>query len=141
MRALTMANIETMDGLAFERYVASLLKNEGYTNISMTEKYDMGVDIIATRNGIRWGIQVKRYSNMVKAEAVRQVVTALNTYHCERAMVVTNSYYSRPALQLAASNNCVLVDHNTLSEWVMRFQRSNASTTKDIAIKAPFHTS
>lgn len=122
LRALNLIDTHYMDGLAFEKYVAELLKSQGYTKVTLTERYDLGVDIIAVKDGIRWGVQVKRYSNMVKAEAVRQVVTALNKYHCQRAMVVTNSTFSDPAKILAATNNCVLISKNELAEWVITFQ-------------------
>ena len=112
---LRLSDIDTMDGLAFEKYVANLLEQQGYSNISLTEQYDYGVDIIATRDGICWGIQVKRYSGLVKAEAVRQVVTGLRVYGCDRAMVITNSFFSRVAVQLADSNDCVLVDRSGLA--------------------------
>lgn len=122
LRALNSIDINSMDGLAFEQYVAKLLKSQGYTKVVLTERYDLGVDIIAVRDGIRWGVQVKRYSTMVGAEAVRQVVTALRTYHCQRAMVVTNNTFSRPATILAATNNCVLIGKDQLAEWILTFQ-------------------
>ena len=109
-----LATIDTMDGLDFEKYVACLIKKQGFKNIMLTERYDLGVDIIADKDGERWGIQVKRYSGLVKADAVRQVVTALNIYHCDRSMVVTNSYFSKPAKILAGSNGCILIDRKTL---------------------------
>ena len=114
LRNPDMAVIDCMTGLEFERYIAGLLKNQGYTNVRLTEKYDYGVDIIANKDGIRWGIQVKRYSSLVKADAVRQVVTALRSYNCDRAMVVTNSTFSHTANELARSNDCVLIDRNIL---------------------------
>jgi HJR/Mrr/RecB family endonuclease len=80
--------IDKMTGLEFERYVARLLETQGYSNIRLTEEYDYGIDIIAIKDGITWGIQVKRYSGLVKADAVRQVVTALKKYHCDRAMII-----------------------------------------------------
>lgn len=110
-----LSDVDTMDGLVFEKYVANLLKQQGYSNISLTEQYDYGVDIIATKDGICWGIQVKRYSGLVKAEAVRQVVTGLRVYGCDRAIVITNSVFSRVARQLADSNDCVLIDRSGLA--------------------------
>ena len=103
-----------MTGLEFERYVARLLKTRGYSHIKLTEEYDYGIDIIAEKDGIRWGIQVKRCSGLVKANAVRQVVTALKKYNCDIAMVISNSTYSKVAKELAKSNQCVLVDRNGL---------------------------
>ncbi|HUY85222.1 MAG TPA: restriction endonuclease [Candidatus Dormibacteraeota bacterium] len=110
----SMAEIDNMSGLDFEKYVAALLKQQGYRKVKLTEKFDYGVDIIADKDGIRWGIQVKRYSGLVKAEAVRQVVTALKFYGCDRAMVVTNSTFSKQAKILAKSNDCVLLDRRYL---------------------------
>lgn len=114
-RSTALKTVDTMDGLAFEQYVAHLLRANGFRNVSLTEKYDFGVDIIAEKDGIRWGIQAKRYSGLVKADAVRQVVTGLRLYGCDRAMVITNSTYSAVAQRLAAGNNCVLIDRSELS--------------------------
>lgn len=100
LRALDTAAVDDMDPLEFERYVATLLRNRGFRNVALTERYDYGVDIIAHKDGVSWGVQVKHYKNLVKAEAVRQVFTALVRYKCERAMVVTNSVFSRPAKEL-----------------------------------------
>jgi len=113
----SMTAIDNMTGIEFERYVARLLKSKGYNNIRLTEEYDYGIDIIAVKDGITWGIQVKRYSGLVKANAVRQVVTALKKYNCDRAMVISNSTYSEVAKDLARSNECVLVDRKGLLEW------------------------
>jgi hypothetical protein len=113
-----VADVDTMTGLQFEKYVASVLKQRGFTNVQLTEQYDLGVDIVARKNGIKWGVQVKRYSGLVKADAVRQVVTALKFYSCDRAMVITNSNFSRVAIELADSNDCLLIDRRQLSSWL-----------------------
>jgi len=105
-----------MDGLRFEQYVADILRKQGYCNVSLTEQYDYGVDIVADKDGIRWGVQVKRYSSLVKAEAVRQVLTGLRLYGCDRAMVITNSTFSNVAKRLAEGNDCVLIDRAGLYE-------------------------
>lgn len=123
LRALDIAAIDAMDPLEFEAYVAKLLKYRGFRNVRLTERYDYGVDVIAEKDGIRWGVQIKRYSNMVRAEAVRQVFTALVRYKCDRAMVVTNSTFSRPARELATDNHCVLVGRDELAEWIVEFQK------------------
>ena len=103
-----------MTGLEFEHYIAGLLRENGFRKVKLTERYDFGVDIIAEKDEVRWGIQVKRHEGMVKANAVRQVVTALRLYGCDRAMVTTNSTYSKVAQRLALANDCVLVDRKGL---------------------------
>lgn len=109
-RSTEIRNFDSMSGLEFEHYIAKLLQKNGFHNISLTEKYDLGVDIIAEKHGIRWGIQVKRYSGLVNANAVRQVVSGLRLYSCDRAIVITNSKYSPIAQRLAAGNDCILID-------------------------------
>jgi restriction system protein len=107
-----------MTGHEFEKSVVKLLRKQGYSNVKLNEKYDYGVDITATKDGLHWGVQVKRNSNLVKAIAVRQVVTALNKYNCDRSMVVTNSVFSNVAKELAKSNNCLLIDRSKLINWL-----------------------
>lgn len=106
--------IELMSWDEFEYFVADWLENQGYTDIRLTEHYDLGVDIVARKDGVTWGVQVKRYSGLVGINAVRQVVVALKMYGCDRAMVVTNSTFSRPAIELARSQDCLLINGSKL---------------------------
>lgn len=115
-----LKDVDTMDGIEFEKYVGKILTNNGYTNIRFTEQYDYGVDIITTKNGVRWGIQVKRYSGLVKVSAVRQVITALNIYGCERGMVITNSGFSNVAIKLGKSNDCILIGRTELAKMICK---------------------
>ncbi len=110
----TLVEVDKMSGIEFEIYVAKLLRENGYTGVRLTEKYDYGIDIIAKKDGVTWGIQTKRYSSLVKASAVRQVVTALPYYGCDKAMVITNSYFSKVAVTLAKCNDCILKDRSKL---------------------------
>ena len=112
--------VDDMSGLEFERYVAELLRAGGFHGVNLTEQYDYGVDIIANKDGVRWGIQVKRRPGLVKANAVRQVVTGLKVYDCDRSMVITNSVYSTVARHLAVANNCILVDRAGLKRLEQR---------------------
>lgn len=106
--------VKAMTWAEFEYFVADWLRDRGYTDVQLTEHYDLGVDIVAKKDGITWGVQVKHYSGLVGIEAVRQVVVALKKYKCDRAMVVTNSVFSRPAIEIAKSQDCVLIDGSKL---------------------------
>lgn len=110
--------VDAMTGVEFEHYVAKLLAKQGYKHISLTEQYDYGIDIIAEKDDIKWGIQVKRHTGLVKALAVRQAVTALKKYGCDRAMVISNSKFSRAAVELARTNDCILVERSKLVSWM-----------------------
>jgi len=117
-QAVTLQEVDYMSGLEFEQYIANLLRKHDFKKVSLTEKYDMGVDIIAEKNGQRWGIQTKRYSGLVKAEAVRQVIAGLNSYKCDKSMVITNSTFSKYAIKLAQSNHCILIDRMELAKLI-----------------------
>ena len=108
-----LSHVDTMTGLEFEKYVAKSLRKKGFKT-HLTEKYDLGIDIVATKDGVRYGVQVKRHKGVVGANAVRQAVTALNIYNCDRGMVITNSYFSKTAIKLAESNNCILLGREGL---------------------------
>ena len=108
-----LSHLDTMTGLEFEKYVAKYLRKEGFET-QLTEKYDLGIDIVAIKDGVRYGVQVKRHKGVVGANAVRQAVTALNLYDCNRAMVITNSYFSKSAIILARSNACFLIDRDSI---------------------------
>ena len=122
LRALSMVDIQFMDGRAFEKYIAELLKKQAYNHIRLTGYTDYGVDIVAQKENINWAVQVKRYKGLVGVDAIYQAVGGLKMYKCQRAMVVTNSGYTRQARMLAKSNDCVLVDKDLLAEWIIAFQ-------------------
>lgn len=123
-RAIRISGVDAMDGWVFEKYVVRLLKSRGFKQVTITEKYDLGIDIIAVKDGEQWGIQVKRNKGKTKALSVRQVITAMNHYKCTRAMVVSNSFYTGAAKQLAKANDCVLINRDELSRWILDFQKS-----------------
>lgn len=70
-----------MSGVDFEHYVTHLLTQQVYINVSLTEQYDYGVDIVADNDGVRWGIQVKRYAELVKAEVVFSLAAITCLYY------------------------------------------------------------
>jgi restriction system protein len=123
-RAIALSGVDQMDGFSFEKYVVQLLKRQGYRNVRLTEKYDLGIDVIADKAGERWGIQVKRNRKPTKALSVRQAVAALRYYKCTRAMVVSNSIFTGAAKRIASSNDCVLIDRSVLAVWIEDFRRS-----------------
>jgi restriction system protein len=116
-RQLRHLNLDAMDGIEFEHYIANLLPTQGYKHVRLTSYFDFGCDIVAEKEGVIWGIQVKRHSGKVGRSAVQQAVAGLRPYKCDRAMVITNNSFTQQARGLAASNNCLLVDGQRLMHW------------------------
>ena len=68
-------DIDIMSGEEFESFCAKVLQDNGFENVNMTKASgDQGVDIIAFKDGVRYAIQCKRYSNSVGNKAVQEVI-------------------------------------------------------------------
>ena len=58
-RASGQAAVDAMGGVEFEHYVAAVLRGRGYTIEFTRATGDFGVDLIATRDGVRTAVQCK----------------------------------------------------------------------------------
>lgn len=100
-----------MNGHEYEYQVAKYLRGHGYTGVTVTKgSGDFGVDVIAHKGGHKYAVQCKYYSNSVGLSAVQEAVTGMAYYKCDRAMVVTNSSFTKAARDLARANNVLLLD-------------------------------
>lgn len=112
-----ISDIDNMDGYKFEEFCCRLLELNGYTNVINTQASgDYGLDIIATTpEGFICGIQCKNYQGSVGIEAVQQALSGINYYkECNVAVVLTNSTFTKQAIQMAEETNVKLWDRNTL---------------------------
>lgn len=115
----TIDDIDLMSGQEFENFVALLFSKMGYETEVTKASGDQGIDIIAEKNGKKIGIQAKCYSATVGNSAIQEVVAGINFYNLNKAIVVTNNYFTQSALQLAEANNVVLWDRNILKEKII----------------------
>lgn len=117
-RPLNIYGVDQMSGVEFERFIEHLLKSQGYEVKRIGGYDDFGVDLIASRGGRRHAIQVKRWNQPVTIEAVRAAIAGMSFHNCDRAVVITNSSFTKPAKDLAAGTNCRLIDRNGLAEQI-----------------------
>lgn len=125
LRALKIADVDSMGGLSFEHYVCRLLVSQGYTAHVTKASGDLGADIIAERYGVKYSIQVKRHNSSIDRHAVNDAVGGKAYYKCDRAMVVTNSYFGPGAIEMAQATNCELVDRDKLAKWIADYHNSD----------------
>ena len=109
-------DIDLMDGTEFEELVAKLFRKMGYDAEVTKASGDQGVDVIATKNGFKYGIQAKCYSGQVGNSAIQEVVAGKTYYSLNKAIVVTNNFFTKSAIKLAEANGVVLWDRNILKE-------------------------
>ena len=132
-KGIQIANVDSMTGIEFEQYLQRLLTNQGY-DVGMTAASgDLGVDLIASRDGDKIAVQAKRYSTNVSRRAISDAVAGMYHYGCNKAMVITNSYFSPGAVILAEATECILIDRDTLAKWVNEFQITENKTVPNTA--------
>lgn len=110
---------DIMEGHDFEYYCADLLKNNGFYNVSVTQgSGDQGIDVLAEKGGVKYGIQCKCYSKDIGNKAVQEAFAGKTFYHCHVAAVLTNRFFTKSAQELAAVNQVLLWDRNQLEKFV-----------------------
>ncbi|KNE04273.1 restriction endonuclease [Helicobacter pylori] len=110
-----LQKIDAMNGFEFEEYSKIFFTSKGF-EVSITQKSgDYGADLIIEKDGIKWAVQAKRYSHKVSPKAIQEVVSSKAYYACEKACVITNSYFTQAAQKLAQANGVILIDRD---EWV-----------------------
>ena len=117
---------ERMSGEEFEEYVKEILKRNGFKSLELTKRSgDYGVDILATKDSIKYAFQCKLYSNPVGNKAVQEVIAGRTYYNCHVAIVVTNNTFTSNAKNLAESANVLLWDRTKLEKLISKVKTSN----------------
>ena len=108
---------DDLEGHDFEYYCADLLENRGFEEVTVTKgSGDYGVDILAEKDGISYGIQCKRYDGTIGTKAVQEAFSGKAYYDCDEAIVLTNSYFTPQAIDAAEKLGVILWDRETLIE-------------------------
>jgi hypothetical protein len=112
-----LREIDQMSGIQFEVWVADSLKAHGHQNVRGTPATgDQGADLITELDGKKIIIQSKRYKANVGNAAVQEVSSAVAFYKADEGWVITSSYFTESAVQLARSCSVKLIDRNQLLE-------------------------
>lgn len=138
-----LAIIDNMEGHEFEYWCADLLKQFGYSEVSVTKgSGDQGVDILATKNGKKYAIQCKRYESKLSNTPVQEVIAGKSFYDCDVAVVMTNNYFTDGAIALAHKIGVELWDRDTIVKMLSLYQKSRRSQdtkpTKSTALSVNF---
>jgi len=114
-----MPYIDKMDGRQFEFYLQALFQQLGYKIQVTPSSGDFGADLVM-KGKEKIVIQAKRYSakNRVSLSAVQEVYAAKAYYKANQAWVVTNSYFTKQAKELAAACDVTLVDRADLQTFI-----------------------
>lgn len=114
-----MGKVDHMDGHHFEKYCATVLRKNGFVNVSVTPgSGDQGVDVIAEKEGVRYAVQCKCYASALGNTPVQEVCAGKSMYNCHVGVVMTNNYFTAGAKQLAEKNGILLWDRDKLQQMI-----------------------
>lgn len=109
------SDIDLMDGRDFEYYCAELLRKRGFQEVAVTKgSGDYGIDILAEKDGISYAIQCKCHAAPVGVKAVQEAYAGRDYYDCMVGAVLTNQYFTQPAVEAAKKLKILLWDRGYL---------------------------
>lgn len=111
--------LDEMEGLDFEYYCADLLRYHGFVDVEVTRgSGDYGIDILAEKDGVTYAIQCKRYSAPVGVKAVQEAYAGRDYYDKMVGCVLTNQYFTQPAVEAAKKLKILLWDRGYLESMM-----------------------
>ena len=111
--------LDEIEGHDFEYYCAELLKKRGFIDVSVTKgSGDYGVDILAEKDGVTYAIQCKAYSAPVGVKAVQEAYAGREFYDRMVGAVLTNQYFTKPAVEAAKKLKILLWDRGYLDSMI-----------------------
>ncbi len=119
LKRANIAEIDIMEGIQFEHYLQQLFLKLGYRVEITRASGDFGADLILTTENTKIVVQAKRFGKNVGLKAVQEVYGAKNHYGASKAWVVTNSFYTKQAKELAQSNDVSLIDRHDLLDLIL----------------------
>lgn len=110
---------EDMEGHEFEYFCADLLKRNGFTEVEVTKgSGDYGADILVQKEGVTYAVQCKCYTGPVGVGAVQEVYAGRDYYDRMVGAVMTNQYFTSPAVKAAEKLKILLWDGGCLESMM-----------------------
>lgn len=118
------SDIDLMEGHDFEYFCADLLRKKGFQEVEVTKgSGDYGIDILAEKDGITYGIQCKCYATPVGVKAVQEAYAGKDYYERMVGVVLTNQYFTTPAVEVAKKLKIMLWDRGYLESMMEEEER------------------
>ena len=110
---------EDMDGHEFEYFCADLLEQRGFVEVEGTRgSGDYGIDILAEKDGVTYAVQCKRYTAPVGVKAIQEAYAGRDYYDRMVGAVMTNQYFTAPAVEAAKKLKILLWDGGYLESMM-----------------------
>lgn len=119
VNTISLEYVDGLDGYGFEEFTSELLRGLGFDRCTTTQSSgDYGIDVVAEKDGVKYGIQCKNYTQAVGNKAIQEAYSGKDYYGCHVAIVFTNNYFTPSAVNQAEKNGVVLWDRDKLREFI-----------------------
>ena len=112
--------IDQITGREFKKFLAKLFKQLGYQVKRTPATADYGADLVIKKGDIKAVVQAKIQQGSVGIKAVQEVTGAIGYYQANLGLVITNSKFTEPAKNLAASNKIELWDRDNFKKIIKK---------------------
>lgn len=118
-RKSSFESIDEMEGRDFEYFCAELLGKRGFTEVEVTKgSGDYGIDILAEKDGVTYAVQCKCYGSPVGVKAIQEAYAGRDYYDRMVGAVLTNQYFTAPAVEAAKKLKILLWDRGYLDSMM-----------------------
>lgn len=112
-------DFDNMDGWEFENFCANILINNDFSDVEVTKgSGDFGADVFAQKDGNTYVFQCKRHASNIGNSAVQEIFTAKTHFNKDIAVVITNRYFTKSAIETAEKTRVKLWDRDKLNELI-----------------------
>lgn len=118
-RRYAPSEVDEMEGHDFEYFCADLLEKAGFLEVEVTKgSGDYGADILAEKDGVTYAIQCKCYHSPIGVKAVQEAYAGRDYYDRMVGAVLTNQYFTSPAVEAAKKLKILLWDRGYLERMM-----------------------
>ena len=115
-------DMDLLEGHDFEVFCAELLRRRGFQEVEVTKgSGDYGIDILAEKEGVTYAIQCKCYTTPVGVKAVQEAYAGRDYYDRMVGAVLTNQYFTQPAVEAAKKLKILLWDRGYLESMMEEY--------------------
>lgn len=118
--AAKAAELDQLDGLEFEEFLAGLFRAQGYAAELTPTSGDYGADLILSKDGQRIAVQAKRYTGSVGVGAVQEALSGMAYYNCQAAWVITTGAFTANALELAKKSGVKMIGRSEIGNLMVQ---------------------
>lgn len=118
-RRIAPKHFDMLEGHEFEYYCADLLRKKGFIEVEVTKgSGDYGADILAEKEGVTYAIQCKCYTAPIGVKAIQEAYAGRDYYDRMVGAVLTNQYFTTPAVEAAKKLKILLWDRGYLESML-----------------------